>query len=182
MDPNTPPQPPQTQLTPPPSTVAPAPMSPDSPAGIPAGMTSADPATMGGMTQEQMKANLQELMSKIEAKMQDFNSQKFATDNKLKEQQSQALREVFDLFKSNDVDPSNLDEVSAFLQKVKDSNPELAQQLEKALETILGEDPLIPEVMENQDTDTTETASPDAGGASDNMNINTNDQGISQDA
>lgn len=175
MDPLTPPQSPQPQLTQPPSTVAPPPVSPEGPMGIPVGTTSQDPATMGSLTQDQMKANLQELMSKIEAKMQDFNSQKFSTDNKLKEQQSQALRQIFDLFKSNGVDPSNLDEVSAFLQKVKDTNPELAQQLEKALEIILGEDPLIPEVIENQGGESAST-----GETPDNMNINTNDQAIPQ--
>jgi transcriptional regulator with AAA-type ATPase domain len=151
-------------------TVAPVPASPGGAHGIPADMTSADPATLGGLTQDQMKANLQELMSKIEAKMQDFNSQKFSSDNKIKEQESQTLREIFDLFQQNGVDPSNIDEVSAFLQKIKENNPELAQQLESALQSILGDDPAITNVLGNEPN--TE------GTPSGNMNINTNDQGI----
>lgn len=36
-----------------------------------------------GLSQEQMRANLQEMAGNIESKYQDFNSQKFASKNKL---------------------------------------------------------------------------------------------------
>jgi len=95
------------------------------------------------LPQEQMKTNLQDMMAKIENKYQDFNSQKFASDNKLMEQQGGTLRQVFDLFESMGVDPSNVEEVRALLDKIKETNPELSQQLEIALGSVLGEEPPV---------------------------------------
>jgi hypothetical protein len=97
-----------------------------------------------GMSQDQMRGNLQGLMSKIENKYQDFNSQKFSTDNQLKEQSGESLRQLFDLFQSMGIDPSNAEEVGAFLNKIKESNPELSQQLEKVLSSILGDEATTP--------------------------------------
>ena len=114
--------------------VAPAPESPQGAPGIPT-------EAPGELSQEQMKANLQELMAKIDAKYQDFNTQKFSSDNKLKEQRSAALRQVFDLLQSAGVDPSNPEEVRGFLDDLKGQNPELSQQIEKVLQELLGEEP-----------------------------------------
>lgn len=93
-----------------------------------------------GLSQDEMKTNLQDLMSKIEGKYQDFNTQRFSSENKLKGQEGDALRVLFDLFESAGVDPSNPEEVRMFLDNIKQNNPELAQQLEQVLQSILGEE------------------------------------------
>lgn len=114
-----------------------APVSPDATSSIPE-------VPQTEMSQEQMRANLQGLMSKIENKYQDFNSQKFASNNKLQEQEGATLRQIFDLFESVGVDPSNVEDVRAFLDKIKANNPELYQQLETLLSSILGEENIPP--------------------------------------
>ena|SRR3990167_8797122 len=115
-----------------PQTVAPAPASPEQ-----------APAVSGapvGLSQEEMRANLKGMMEKIQGKYQDFNAQKFSSESKSKEQQSQALREIFSILESMGVDPSSPEEVNAFLEELKIKNPELAQQIETALKSVLGED------------------------------------------
>ena len=152
----------------------------------PAPAASAPPTSMAApiaaepqMSQEQMKANLQEMMSKIEAKYQEFNTQKFSSNNKIKEQQGETLREIFDLFKTNGVDPSNVEEVGAFLKKIGSTNPELFKQVETALASILGEDLLAPIGAENSTGDVVppEDNVPAEGAVplDNNMNINTNE-------
>lgn len=110
--------------------------------GVPMG---GQPTPMEGqqapmLSQEQMKGNLQDLMSKIEGQYQDFNSQKFAADNQLAEQQSMSLSQVYDLFESVGVDPNSVEEVQMFLDKIREQNPELAQQLESTLSAMIGEE------------------------------------------
>lgn len=114
----------------------------------PPGNTPAPVPTVGGaavppqasLSQDEMKNNLKDMMAKIDSKYQDFNSQKFASSNKAKEQQSQLLRSVFDLFQAKGIDPSNVQQVGAFLNKIKTTNPEMAKQLETTLLSILGEE------------------------------------------
>lgn len=140
-------------------------MDPSQP--VPVAPTPAPVPDTGGPTplsQDQMKANLRDMMSKIESKYQDFNTQKFSLGNQSQEMQSQALRQLFDLFKSVGVDPTKPEEVKAFLDKVRQSNPELSQQIESALNGLLGAD------SPGQSMNVGEI--PSSGGA--NMNINTN--------
>ena len=109
----------------------PAPSSPASPAGIP---------STPEISQDQMRTNLLDMMSKIDGKYQDFNSQNFSSNNSLQDQQGQLLRDFFDLLQQMGVDPNNPEEVEAFLDKIKQQNPELSQQIEQALQTLLGEE------------------------------------------
>jgi len=94
----------------------------------------------GGLSQEEMKANLGEMMSKIEGKYQDFNANKFASLNQREESKGNTLRRLFDMFNKMGVDPSDPEQVREFLNKLKEVNPELSKQLEGLLERLLGED------------------------------------------
>lgn len=94
----------------------------------------------GELTQEQMRSNLEELMGRIESKYQDFNSERFSSDNQIQDQKNQSLRDLFSYLRSVGVDPSNVEEVRAFLDKMKEQTPELAQQFEQALQILLGEE------------------------------------------
>lgn len=129
------------------------------------------------LSQEQMKANLQDMMSKIDSKYQDFNSQKFSSDNKYKVQQGEALRQLFDILQSFGVDPSNVEEVGAFLNKIKNSNPELGQQLEESLSVLLGEDVPVENTNANGEMP---GASSQTGEATPENNMNINDQATPQ--
>lgn len=137
---------------------------PTSPASVPGIPASAGQPTM---SQEEMMNNLKNLMSSIDNKYQDFNSSKSMSDSNVMQDKSQSLREVFDLLQSAGVDPSNVEEVQSFLNKIKENNPELYQQIEKALQSIMGG-----EVDPGASVDTGEV-SQDPNAISDpNMNIN----------
>lgn len=134
--------------------VAPAPESPE-----------VAPTMLGapeGLSQEEMRANLQEMMEKIQEKYQDFNAQKFSSEGKSKELQSQALREIFSILESMGVDPSSPESVNAFLEDLRATNPELAEQIEAALKSVLGEE------VESEEAPVTEEALPPEA---ENMNI-----------
>lgn len=123
QDPQMPPQaPPQ---------FAPPMAAPASPPGIPTDQSV-------GMSQEEMKANLQQMLSKLTAEAGNFKAQHFAVGNKMQEQGGQMLRDLFDFFTSIGVDPSVPEEVSAYLEKLRQQSPELAAQLETLLKRILG--------------------------------------------
>lgn len=115
-------------------TQQPQPMVP----GMSAGAPTAAPA---GLSQEQMKANLQGMMSKIEGKYQDFNSHKFAAANQTTADKSSSLRQLFDLFQSMGVDPSDPAALKQFLAQLQQSNPQMYQQVVDALEAMLGDSP-----------------------------------------
>lgn len=111
---------------------APVPASPAAVPGIP------ESAGQPAMSQEEMIANLRELMDKIQGKVSDFNSGKVISDSRVMQAKSQSLREVFDLLQSLGIDPSDVEQVQEFLDKIKESNPELYQQVEKVLGDIIG--------------------------------------------
>ncbi len=96
-------------------------------------------ATTPQLSQDQMKQNLQGLMSKIEGKYQDFNSSKFAASNKTAADRSSALRQLFDMFQAMGVDPSDPAALKQFLSQLEQSNPEMYQQVVEALEAMLGD-------------------------------------------
>ena len=118
-------------------TIAPAPASPEQAPAI--------SGTSEGLSQEEMRINLKGMMEKIQGKHQDFSAQKLSSENKSKELQSQALREIFSVLESIGIDPSSPEQVSAFLEDLRTKNPELAQQIEKAMASVLGEEAEVAE-------------------------------------
>lgn len=122
------------------------------------------------LNQDQMKTNLQDMMSKIDGKYQDFNSSKFSADNKTVSNKSATMRQLFEVFQSMGVDPSDPEALKLFLDQLKNSNPEMYDQVVTALESILGDG--------QQDTQSVLGSTPQAV-ASDipinNMNIDTNE-------
>jgi hypothetical protein len=137
------------------------------------------------------------MMSQIQSKYQAFNARKFSSANAVNEQQSGALRQIFDLFKSQGIDPSNPSQVGAFLDQLKKANPELYQQFVGALQVILGDDTMVsttppitnapgaapvaaPAVSPTDATDAASATTPVAPDATTNMNINPNDQTVPQ--
>jgi hypothetical protein len=117
----------------------------------------ASPAEASGMSQEEMRQNLQDLMEKIDNRYQDFSLQNFSSSNKEQTTKADALRMFFDMLQQAGVDPSNVEEVNAFLQKIKSNNPEIFKQIEAILKTLIeGED-----MVQTEDTGTTSTPTSD---------------------
>lgn len=90
------------------------------------------------LSQEEMKTNLQDLMSKIQAKKQLVDTSMFDVAKSGKENKSMLFNEVYAFFQKNGVDPSDPEQVKAFLEKLKQTNPEIYQQIEKILNDITG--------------------------------------------
>ena len=130
------------------------------------------PNTQGqDLSQDEMKTNLKNMMDKIDAKYQNFQTSQFSYDNQNAQAKSQALREVFDLLQSAGVDPSNVEQVQQFLDEIKTKSPELYQQIEKVLQDLIGGD------TTNGDIATDPTQQDQGTQLPLNMNIN-NDQNI----
>lgn len=92
-----------------------------------------------GLSQEQMRANLDGLMGKIEEKYQDFNSQKFATGNKIELMKREAIKEVFNIMSEAGIDLEDPEDVKLFLDSLRQRSPELSQITENSLETLFQE-------------------------------------------
>ena len=144
------------------SSVAPAPASPEAVPGIP------DTTSSTELSQEQMKTNLQDMMSKIDEKYSQFKTQKFASDNMIKKQKGEALRQLFDFFQSKGVDPNNPEDIKAYLDNIKEKRPELYAQIEQAIQTILGDE----DITTTSPSDMSEIPS---DSIANNMNINQNE-------
>ena len=149
------------------------PQAPASPSTVP-GVQETLPG-QEDLSQEEMISNLKELMGRINNKYADFNSGKAISDSKMMQSKSQSLREVFDLLQSVGVDPANVEQVQGFLDKIKNSNPELYQQIEKILSEIMGGEAMNEGVAMDtgeipQDLNSQSVPDPSA-----NMNININE-------
>jgi hypothetical protein len=117
MDPNQEPAP----------SFAPAPASPEGVVGV-----------EGGMPQEQMKANLQDMLSKIDNKYKEFDDSKFSSDNIAAKKKSEALSELFSILQSKGIDPNDPEELKAYLDDIQSRDPELYKQIVGGIEAILG--------------------------------------------
>jgi hypothetical protein len=138
---------------------------PASPAGVPGIPPTAADTAPG---QDEMKARLAEVMANLEGKYQQFDASKFGTDNKMAQMKSDAMSELFTMLESKGIDPNNPEELKAFLDKIKEGNPELYQQVVSALNAIIGtEEQMNPNVGEQPDPNAIESSP-----MTNNMNIN----------
>jgi hypothetical protein len=145
------------------TTVAEAPVSPDE---------------ASGMSQEEMRQNLQDMMAKIDSKYQDFSMKNFSNNTTNQKSKSETLIMFFDMLKQAGVDPSNVEEVNAFLESIKQNNPEIFKQIEAILKTLIEGGDMVPAAEEiPTDGNTPEQPTPEMGATTPqpNMNINTNE-------
>ena len=117
--------------------MVPPPASPMGAPGIPSGTEA--PTGTPELSQEEMKKNLQDMMAKIDAKHGEFVSQKNVADSQVKEQSSLSLSDLFDFFQSKGVDPSNPEDVKAYLDKIKQNDPVAYEKITKILDMLLGD-------------------------------------------
>ena len=110
-----------------------------------------NPMGVVGMTQQQMIYSLQELMGNIESEYKNFKSQQTASQDGLKLNKSDVLQQLYDLFQTQGVDPSNPQAVGQLLNKVQTNNPDLYRQIEQSLQQILGSDETPAQVNTNLD-------------------------------
>jgi len=97
---------------------------------------------------EDKKELLRQMIEEIKGKLGEANSLGFVTDNMGKVQKGEALQKVFELLQQSGVDLTNPESVRQFIEKMRSSNPEIAQLFEEVMNELLSDDEGMEEGME----------------------------------
>ena len=87
---------------------------------------------------DQQKQALLDLIGQIREKLSSLGATKFASSNKTESFRRDLLKQVFEKLQMAGVDLTDQQSVATFMAKLQQSNPELAQGFEKAMEVLLG--------------------------------------------
>ena len=90
-------------------------------------------------TPEEIQA-LKDMLASAQKKLDDLNVSNFTSKAQEEQRRTQILHQVFDKLKTAGVDLNDPGSVSAFLARLKDQNPEVAQYFETAMDELLGEE------------------------------------------
>ena len=127
--------------------IAPVPTSPEGVPGIENQSTD--------LSEESMRTNLDNVMGQLKDQYATFDNENFSAGVQRNEMRSHALSELFTILESKGVNPENPEEVKAYLDKIRASNPEIAAQIERAINDLLGEEEIggevNPEVQPSED-------------------------------
>lgn len=116
--------------------------TPESPSA-PMAATS-DPSV--NMTPEEMRADLDKLMSAINDKMNTFNGQKMSGDSQLTQAQNSAIAALFDILSKNGVDLADPNSVTTFLNQLQQDNPEGYKIFEDSINNLLGQKEVLDKI------------------------------------
>ena len=92
------------------------------------------------MASSGQKQQLLDMVEQIRGKLQHFNAIKYAVKDKTDMRRQEVLKRVFEILGLSGVDLSNQESVSAYMEKLRTQNPELAQWFENSMNILLGED------------------------------------------
>ena len=121
-----------------PGGVAPAPMSP-------AEAPIADPSTLGGQQQvdpqdeAEMRFDLERMLGKVNEKDAALKERQVLDSERLEGIKSKIIKEVFSLMEDLGIDPSDLNSINEFLQKLQYQDPDLYILFESALNSLAPE-------------------------------------------
>lgn len=90
------------------------------------------------------RQQLQELLDATKEKMGELQTAKFASGNAREIAKLDALKEVFQMMKEAGVDLMSQESVAAFIERMKSTNPAMAEQFESSLDSLLGQDTMEP--------------------------------------
>lgn len=90
-----------------------------------------------GVSDEQ-KQSLLDLIGSIREKLGTFKATKFAGDGAVEKMRSSLLQQVFEKMQLAGVDLTSQESVAAFMERLKQTSPELTANFEKAMEILLG--------------------------------------------
>lgn len=103
------------------------------------------------LSKEQMKRNIEDLLSKIGNNLNDIKSKRYALHFKRKQNKKIMLKTLFQKMESIGIDPGNIDHVKKFLDTLKSTNPDGHELFEKAMNHLLKEEK--PPKINNDDSD-----------------------------
>lgn len=96
---------------------------------------------------DQQKQELLALIETIRQKLGSFHAQDFAGKNKVDRTKKELLRQVFQVLQQAGVDLTDRQSVANFIDKLRQQNPQLADQFEQSMSYLLGEStgaPIMP--------------------------------------
>jgi hypothetical protein len=88
----------------------------------------------------EQKQSLLDMIQQIRQKLGSFNAMQFASSNKTDKIRRDLLKQVFEKLQLAGVDLTDRQSVAAFMAKLKEDSPELADMFEKAMGALLGGD------------------------------------------
>ncbi len=104
------------------------------------------PEPMGlGMTQEEMRASLNDLMELVSEKYRELDSKRFAMNNSTDAARKQALVEALKALQEAGIDVNDPMAVQAFADMLQQQNPEMYAMFEAAFNALLGDEFPAPE-------------------------------------
>lgn len=114
--------------------------------GMPTGQS---PAAMPGQefASPEERQQLIDLIEATKEKMAGLRTAEFTGANSKDAAKLDVLRELFSMMQSSGVDLTSVESVNAFLSKIKQANPNMAQDFEEALESLLGDDSIVSDQM-----------------------------------
>ena len=121
---------------------------------------------------EEQKQELLDLIQGIREKLGSFNAQSFAGNNKVDRTRRELLRQVFEALQKSGIDLTNRESVAAFIEKLREQSPELADQFEEAISALLGETDFAPPSDPNASMDLGVPPPPLDQNNNENINLN----------
>lgn len=91
----------------------------------------------GGMTPDQMADDLRQLMDAVTERHNTFHGQAKTVETEMAKSQNKAIADLFQVLEKNGVDPSDPAAVTAFLDQLKQENPEGYAMFEAAINNLL---------------------------------------------
>lgn len=87
---------------------------------------------------EEQKDELRNMIEQIRSKLGEVNASGFAGKNMNQVKKSEILREIFSMLQASGIDLTNPQSVGQFIQQLRETNPEMAQLFEQAMDELLG--------------------------------------------
>jgi len=118
---------------------APAGMPMEAPAGMPpegmppAGMAPEGMPENAGMSEEEMRADLENRFQEIETQKNKLDADKIQYKNELNILKGEIIKDFFNMLTKIGVNPGNMEEVGEFLQMLEDKDPDFVQLIEFVL-------------------------------------------------
>lgn len=88
---------------------------------------------------EEQEQILASAIEQLKQKLGNFNAVQFASGSKTERMRSDLLRQVFEKLQLAGVDLTSRESVSAFIARLRERSPELAQLFEESMNALLGE-------------------------------------------
>ncbi len=101
---------------------------------------------------EAMRQELQAGLEGVKNKERMINTKEILDANKLKEVRAELIKSMFEMLQKLGVDGSSLESINAFLDKLRNQDPDLAGLFEYAFNGLVGEETQNKEMTGQQDT------------------------------